>query len=362
MADLNYLRFAEILVDYSLNIKPAEKVVVAAPAVAAPLVEKVYEVLLNRGAYPVIRLGLDTDAEIFYRHAQSRHLDHLSDLSLYQARHTDAIINIMASSNTKSMSTVDPAKQARVMKTSKPVREIIMKKDRWVLTLFPTAAYAQDAEMSLDEFREFVGRSLYLDRRDPIAEWQRVRKHQEKIVRILNRARTVRIADTDTDLTLSVKGRTFINSSGLRNMPCGEVFTGPVETSAEGHIAYSFPACYSGREVEKVHLEFSRGRVVKAAAAKNEKFLLSMLDLDAGARYLGEFAIGLNYGIRQFIKNILFDEKIGGTVHLALGNSYPETGGRNKSALHWDMIKDLRTTGELYVDGELFMSKGKLRL
>ncbi|MCE7908504.1 MAG: hypothetical protein DYH02_09095 [Candidatus Omnitrophica bacterium COP1] len=250
------------------------------------------------------------------------------------------------------------------MKGVKPLRDILHHRMsdgslRWCLTLFPTEAYAQDAEMSLTEFEDFVYRACHVDLQDPVAAWKKVQRNQEKMVQFLNGTKKIRIVAKDTDLSFSVQGRTWINCCGTENMPDGEVFTGPVENSAEGTILYSFPACHNGREIENVHLTFKKGKVIQAHASKNEDYLNKMLDLDEGARYLGEFAFATNRGIQRFTRNILFDEKIGGTVHLALGASYPESGGVNKSVLHWDMICDLRKAGKVYVDGKLFLKDGE---
>jgi aminopeptidase len=235
-------------------------------------------------------------------------------------------------------------------------------KKPWTLTLFPTSAFAQDADMSLTEFEDFVYSATFADQDRPVAKWRALERRQEKMIAALKGADEVHIVGPDTDLTLSVKGRTFINSAGTNNMPSGEIFTGPVETSAEGYIKYDFPVCHAGREIDGIRLVFRKGKVVEASATKNEKFLLSMLDIDRGARRLGELGIGTNFGIDRFVRNILFDEKIGGTIHLALGKSYEETGGRNESALHWDMIKDLRKGGALYVDGEVIQKDGKFKI
>jgi aminopeptidase len=234
---------------------------------------------------------------------------------------------------------------------------------RWCGTLYPTQAHAQDAEMSLEEFTEFVYGACFLNEDDPAAAWTRLGQQQQRYVDWLKGKHRVRVRGTDTDLRLSVEGRVFINSDGKRNFPSGEFFTGPVEDSADGTIRYSIPSIYGGRPVQEIRLRFEQGRVVEASAAQGESFLRQMLELDAGARYLGEFAFGNNFGITRGIRNILFDEKIGGTVHLALGQSYPETGGQNASALHWDMICDLRPAaggGEVWVDDELFMRDGQL--
>jgi aminopeptidase len=230
---------------------------------------------------------------------------------------------------------------------------------KWSLTLFPTEAYAQDAEMSLADFSDFVFRANLLHLDDPVAAWQAEERKQKKLIARLRGADEVRIVGPGTDLRMSVKGRTFIPSVATHNVPSGEIFTGPVEESAEGCISYDFPVCEGGREIDGIRLVFRQGLVVEATATKNQDYLLKMLDMDKGARRLGELGIGTNYDIQRFIKNILFDEKIGGTIHLALGESYAETGGKNKSGLHWDMIKDLRKDGALYVDGKLVQKNGR---
>jgi aminopeptidase len=318
----------------------------------------VYEELLRAGAYTVVRMTPRAASEVFFKFGKPHHFDRLTPFQRLLVDHLDGSIYIDSSPNTRSLSSVDPKKQARVSRTTKPIRERMMKK-RWCLTLFPTQAYAQDAEMSLAEFEDFAYGAMFADRDDAVAAWEAQRTKQEKLIRAIRGARTVRIVGPETDLTLSVKGRVFVNSAGHHNMPCGEIFTGPVENSAEGFIRFDYPVCHAGREVDGVRLVFRKGKVVEATAEKNQKFLTTMLDMDPGARFLGELGIGTNFGIQKFIKNILFDEKIGGSIHLAVGQSYSETGGRNQSALHWDMIKDLRRGGTLYVDGKVFQKDGR---
>lgn len=358
--DIRVAHLARILVRYSVNARPRELITLDATPEAAPLVLAVYEELLRAGAYPFARMNPAETTEIFYRHGKAHHFDTPHPLQRAVVRHLDGSIRIESDPNTRALSGVDPRKQARVSRATGPLRELMMKK-KWCLTLFPTQAYAQDADMSLSDFEDFVYAATFADRRDPIGAWRALSRRQESLVRQLRGARTVRIVGPDTDLTLSVAGRVFINSDGHHNMPSGEVFTGPGEDSAEGHIRFDYPICHAGREVDGVRLVFRKGLVVEASATKNEKFLHAMLDMDPGARRLGELGIGTNYGIDRFIKNILFDEKIGGTIHLALGRSYKETGGRNRSALHWDMIKDLRRGGALHVDGKVFQKDGKFK-
>lgn len=351
-------KFAKLLAHYSIYAKKGETIGVEGPDTAAVLFEALYEELLRAGAFPVIRMTPANVTELFMRSGQPHHYDELPKFELAYARAVDGTVRIMGSPNTRALSSTDPTRMARFAKARKPVRKILLAK-KWSLTLFPTTAYAQDAEMSLREFEDFVYRANLLHLDDPVAAWQAEEKKQKALIARLRGADKVRIVGPDTDLTMSIKGRTFIPSVATHNVPSGEIFTGPVEDSVEGHIAYDFPVCEGGREIDGIRLVFRRGRVVEATATKNQDYLLKMLDMDPGARRLGELGIGTNYDIQRFIKNILFDEKIGGTVHLALGESYEETGGKNKSALHWDMIKDLRKDGALYIDGKLFQKNGK---
>jgi aminopeptidase len=263
------------------------------------------------------------------------------------------------------LTNTDPAKQALLSSANQPIMSRFMEragKDeiRWTATMLPTQAYAQDAEMSLLEFEDFVFRACLLDRDDPVAAWREIERKQQKMVDLLNTKKKLRVqAPNGTDLTMSIEGRRWINCYGEKNFPDGEVFTGPVEDSVEGTIVFDFPAVYMGRECEGVRLRFEKGRVVEATAEKGQDFLLKMLDQDEGARYVGEFAIGCNKGITRFTKNLLFDEKIGGTVHLAVGAGYPESGSKNKSGLHWDMVCDLRNGGRITTDGEIIYENGK---
>ena len=245
------------------------------------------------------------------------------------------------------------------MKALKEVNEWRVEKTRWVIFAYPTEAYAQEAEMSLQEFEDFAYKACLPDLVDPVGYWRNFEKQQARAVEWLNGKKRVHILGPDTDLHLSVEGRRFMNSCCRNNVPDGEIYTGPVEDSANGHVSFSYPVIYNGHEISGVRLWFENGRVIRAEASKNESYLLSALETDPGARYLGEFAIGTNDNINRFTGQILFDEKIGGSFHLALGNSYPQTGGVNKSAIHWDMICDLRQGGSITVDDELFYSNGK---
>jgi len=358
MSDLRIRNLARTLTHYCVRARPQELIGINTTLEATPLVIALYEELIRAGAHPVLRIAPAEITEILYRHGKPHHFDTVTAYQKAYATCVHGTIHIEASPNTRALSRVDPSRQARAARASKPLRAILIKK-KWCVTLFPTQAHAQDADMSLSDFSDFVYAATFSDRADPIRAWKALGRRQAQLIRKLRNARRVRIVGPDTDLSMSVAGRTFINSAGVYNMPSGEIFTGPVENSVEGHIRYDYPICHAGREIDGIRLVFRKGKVVEAGAEKNGKFLLAMLDMDAGARRLGELGIGTNYGIQRFIKNILFDEKIGGTIHLALGESYAETGGRNKSALHWDMIKDLRRGGTLYVDDKPIQKDGK---
>lgn len=345
-------RLAEILVHYSVKAKPGEVVLIRANDLAKALVIAVYKEVLRAGAHPRLSLSFDELNEIYYRGASETQLKHFPKISLYEAKNINCMIAIAAPLNLKGMSGVDPNRMVNRYRTLKPINEWITTKVRWVIANYPVAALAQEAEMGLEEYEDFVYGACLLD-------WEGKKKEMARIARQLERGKELLIKGKDTELRLRIKGRKFIVGGGEFNMPDGEIFTGPIEDSAVGKIRYEFPAIYGGREVSGVRLWFEKGKVVRAQAEKNQGFLESMLNSDEGARRIGELGIGLNYQINRFSNDILFDEKIGGSIHLAIGRSYPETGGKNQSAIHWDLIKDLRQGGELYLDGKRIQKNGK---
>ncbi len=359
MRDERLVKLARVLVDYSVGAGEGDQVMVSGPSVAGPLIREVYIRLLDVGATPVPQVTLPGMQELFFEHARDVHYEKVPSVSRMLYEEVDAQIGIMAPTNTRALANVDPAKQQALGKRNKPLQEIMLAKDRWALTLFPTEALAQESDMALGEYEEFVFAAMALNEDDPVAFWRRKAEEQGRLAERMERAKEVRIVGPGTDLTLSVEGRKFLNDGGEKNMPGGEIFTGPVEDSVEGTVFFGIPVAVAGREVQGVTLRFEGGRVVEASAEKGEEYLISMLDADEGARYLGELGIGTNYGIPRATKNILFDEKLGGTVHLAIGRSYEATGGKNDSSVHWDLICDLREGGELYADGELIEKDGE---
>ncbi len=358
MLPMDPVAFADLLVGYCLEVEEGQRVLVRSTTLATPLLLEIERAVLERDAWPLIRVELPGQQVGFFAHARSRHLDDFDDLALHEAKKIHCLLGIQAPYDTRELVGVDPDKIARLSRARKPMRDATMKK-RWCSTLWPTEAGAAQAGMDLEEFGAFVSGAMFLGRPDPVGGWGQLSRFQEGVIARLSGAGELRIEAEGTDLTLSVKGRTWVNSDGRRNMPSGEVFTGPLETSANGHIRFDIPSSPAGVDVSGVELEFRDGTVVAAKAERGEEYLLRAMATDDGAHRLGEIGIGTNFGISQPIGAILFDEKIGGTVHLALGRSYPETGGKNMSALHWDLICDLRPGGRLSADGETIIEDGR---
>ncbi len=355
MADERVKKLAEIICNWSIRIKKGDIISISSKPEAKALILEIIKIILKKGAMPKLNIGLDGFDYTFYKYASKEQLHFYPKIAEFEAKATSGNINIVVDNNTRELSSIDPQNIAIRRKTTYPISKIIVDRNNWVLTEFPTNALAQDAEMSLEEFEDFYYGACIID-------YKKMDDQQTQIKRLFDKASNVKIIGKDTHLTLSIKGRQGIKCSGKRNIPDGEVFCAPVETSLNGKISYSFPAIYSGREVDGIKLEFKDGKVINATAKKNESLLKRLIDTDKGSRYVGEFAIGLNYNIQKNVKQILFDEKIGGSIHLALGMAYKEGGGKNESALHWDMIKDMRPAaggGEIYFDNKLIYKDGK---
>jgi aminopeptidase len=350
--------FADLLCGYCLDVRPGQQVLVRSTTAAEPLLLELQRAILEREAWPLLRVELPGETAAFYEHARDVHLDEFPRLALDEAKRIDASLSIQAPTEAFELEGVDPARIARLARGRRDLRERIMEK-RWCTTLWPTEAAAQRAGMTFDDFSAFVERALFLDQPDPVGSWAGLSAFQAGLIDRVGGARQIRIEAEGTDLVLDVRGRRWVNSDGRRNMPSGEVFTGPVESSAEGRIRFDVPSGPPGRAVAGVELEFRGGEVVAARADEGDEHLQAALTTDDGARRLGELGIGTNFGIDRPIGAILFDEKIGGTVHLAIGRSYPETGGTNKSAVHWDLICDLRRGGRITADGEVVQQDGR---
>jgi len=357
-------KLANVLLHYSLKLKKGQILKIRGEVVSMPLIKAAYAEAIRIGAHPFVQIIIPANEEMLLKHGSEAQLKFISPIQRAEVNRIDAHLGIWGTENSRHLSGTDPRRQARWQKYNKPLwnrffKRVANKELKFVGTQFPTLADAQDADLSLSDYEDFVYRAGHIDAADPVKHWQKVQGEQQRLVRILNRFDRIHVRAADTDLRLRVKGRPWVNCAGTENFPDGEIFTSPIENSAEGVIRFSYPATYMGHEVEDVRLEFKNGKVVRESGAKNQEFLTAMLNADKGGRYLGEFAIGTNYEIKRFSKNTLFDEKIGGTCHLAVGAGFPESGGKNKSAIHWDMVCDLRKDSEITADGKAIYRNGK---
>jgi aminopeptidase len=362
--DPRVANLAKILVGYSTQVKEGETCLIEGPSPAEPLIAAVYEEVLAAGGQPVVSMSFDEQQSTYFERASDAQLDWISPLQTWAADDADCRIAIGADTNTRELSGIPPERQTKRRAATRHLMEKTMRRSaegahRWVYTLYPTNAYAADAEMSLSEFEGFYYRACLADDSDPLGAWKRASEETRRLADWANGRSEVHVTAPGTDIRLGVEARTFIPCFGDRNMPDGEFFTGPVEDSVEGEVSFHLPAMVGGREVAGVRFKFEGGKIVDASAERGEEFLIKLIDTDDGARRLGELGIGTNYGIATGTKEILLDEKIGGTVHLAIGMSYPETGGVNDSAVHWDMVCDLRAGGAIYADGELIHKDGE---
>ncbi|MBI4159152.1 aminopeptidase [Candidatus Woesearchaeota archaeon] len=348
MNDERIRKVADILVNYSLKIKKGEYVQVVADTEAEPLLKEIYTLLLRKGAFPILKIDFPWQTYVYYATATDEHLNHFPELSLEEMKKMDAFIRIDAGRNARSLTNVDPKKISLRQKVVDPINKERLKK-KWVIFDYPSDSLAQEAEMSTEEFEDFVYNAC-------IQDWEKKSKEMDKFVKIMS-GKIVRIVGNNTDISFSIEGRKWVKGDGRCNMPDGEIFTAPNEKTTEGFIEFDLATIRGGREVAGVRLEFSKGKVVKANAVKNNDYLQGMLNTDEGARYLGELGIGLNEGITKPVRNILFDEKINGTIHLAIGSAYAECGGVNKSAVHWDFIKTMKN-GKIFLDGKLVYENG----
>jgi aminopeptidase len=365
MTDPRVAKLADLIVNYSLELKPGNLVRIDGGTVAAPFVRELYRAALSAGANPRTKVEVEGTDVIAVNESSDEQLAFVSEIDRFEVENLDAIVTIWADRNTRALSQSDPARLSKRIASRRQLTKRFWEridegKAKWVGTRFPTEAHAQDAEMSLAEYEDFVYGACHVRaEEDPVDYWQTMSVDLHERVRELNAFTELRIVGPDTDLRVNLNGREWLAADGKLNMPDGEIFTSPVETETEGDIRFSFPAIFQGRGVEDVRLRFAGGRVVHAEASKDNEFLQSLLDMDEGSRILGEVAFGLNYEIDRFTRDILFDEKIGGTMHFALGSSFKQVGGRNESGLHWDMICDLRADGEVYADGELVWKAGR---
>jgi aminopeptidase len=366
LTDPRIQKFSDILVDHSAHIVPGDRVLIESTTAAEPLVRALFATILDRGGHPHLQLQFPNQELAFFEHAGDVQLDFIPTFTKLAYDEFESRIRIHSETDPQALTSVDPAKQARRQRALAPIMRAQMwrgaeKNFKWVTTLFPTEGYAKEAGMSLEDYENFVYRACFADLEsdDPVSRWKEFETRQAAVIERIEGRDKVEVRGPNVDLTLSIKGRRFRNSFGEHNMPDGEIFTGPVEDSVNGWVRFTYPAIIQGRVVEGVELTFKKGKVVKATAKKNQDFLHEMLEVDAGAKYVGEWAIGTNFNIDTFTGHILFDEKIGGSFHMALGAGYPETGSVNRSIIHWDMICDMRTDSVILVDSELIYRNGE---
>ena len=351
--DPRYDQLAHILVNYSTEVQPGQNVLIhMTEPEAMPLVTATYRAAVQAGAHVEVAFAsVELEYDII-KYGSDAQLDWLPTVTRAGIDWADVWIGIHAVKNPYALTGLPVDRRARRAAVNGKLSSERVNSTRWVTTRVPTEAFAQKARMPLRDAVDFFFNSTIRDWAAEAAQWQRVAD-------IFESHSQVRITGRDTDLTFSTAGRTYVLSKGLRNVPDGEFFTAPVETSVEGHIRFDFPGLYQGTPIDDIQLTFREGRVVEATSANHQDLLEQALGTDAGARYLGEFGIGYNYGIDRFVYETLFDEKMGGTIHLALGNAYKANKGTNESALHWDIVKDLRTEGAIYLDGDKVVENGK---
>jgi aminopeptidase len=362
--DARVQRLSRVICEYSLDLKPGQLMLIEGPALAEPLILELVKTALELGAIPRVRPATAGAQAAFLGNASDEQLAYLAPSALPEMAAIDVRVAIHAAWNTRELSGIDPRRVAAAQSARRPLMDLYMRRSaegelNWCVTAFPCEAFAQDADMALDDYEDFVYRAGWLHLADPVAAWREFAAKLQQIVDRLVDVRTMRVVGEDTDITLGVAGRRWIPCHGDRNFPDGEVYTGPIETETTGDVRFSYPAIFGGREVDDVRLRFEGGRVVKSEAASGGDLLREMLAMDDGASILGEFAIGTNYEVQRYSKQILFDEKIGGTCHMALGAGYPESGSTNTSGLHWDMVCDLRSGGEIHADGEVIYRAGR---
>jgi aminopeptidase len=366
MPDARVLKLAEIMVDYSLELKPGQQVWLRTSPIAQEFNLAFFEKAVRAGAHVLVEQAIPGADEAYYKHASDAQLDFVPPYRKLVAETFDASLRVWADENTRALAGVDPSRMARGRKASAQIFKTVMQRAaagayRWCVTVHPTPAMAQDANMSLADYADFVYSAGMLNEPDPVACWRAEGKKQETLIAWMKGRKDVTLKGANIDLKFSIEGRTFEKSDGLYNFPDGEIFTSPVDDTAEGWVRFKYPGIFEGQEVEDIELWFEGGRVVREKASRNQELLTSLLNTDEGARRLGEWGIGTNYSITRFSRNMLFDEKIGGTIHLAVGQSFPECGGTNESGLHWDMLCDMADS-EVTVDGEVFYRNGRFSL
>ena len=359
MKDQRISNLARVILSHSLKLKSGESLIIEGETGAMPLIEEIYRLALAGGAHPYVRILVPELTKNFYLLGTNEQLQYVHELEWVYRTKFDARCRILGENNTRLLTRVDPARQKLATLARKELITEALKNERWNVAIFPTNAYAQDAEMGVDDLADLIFAACFCDNGDAIARLHKFNEWQSQLCNRLQQSNQVRIVAKDTDLTMMTTGRKYSVEDAAVNLPSGEIYTGPVENSVNGEIRFTYPVIFNGREISNIWLRFRDGEVVDYQAGKNKQALAEMLSMDPGAKRLGELGIGTNPHITQFCGNLLLDEKISGTIHLALGRSYPETLGCNQSLIHIDMVCELRNGGEVYLDGELFQKDGK---
>ena len=366
MSDFNE-KAAILAVQYATAVKPGDQVIIRGSAVANDLMKAISTEVVKAGGHPFIMSLVPGVATAQYKYASDEQLRFAPNWLKEMFKTMDVMINVFADANRQEMALIDPEKM-KIKQTSEANQEIqkIMNEREakgefcWTIVPYPCDAFAQDAKMDTDSYAKFVYNALKLDTADPAEHWRGIEKEQDKIVQYLNNVKEIHVLGEETDLSLKVEGRPWVNCCGHKNLPDGEVFTSPHEDSINGHIRFTFPGIFQGKEIENIFLEFKDGKVIKATAEKGQELLDTILSIK-NANMIGEFAVGTNYGVTTFTKNMLFDEKMGGTLHMALGMGFPDTKSKNQDCvIHWDILKDMKSEqSQISADGKVIYKAGK---
>jgi aminopeptidase len=346
-------KLAQLIVRYSLKVKPDTVVLINGSEEARDFILELYKEVLLKGAHPAVNVSLNGTLDFYYKHANNNQINKFPDFRMHQVKNSQYYIGIDTSGNTRELSNCNPKKIMARKKVVKPISNYIVNerdKIKRVTVGFPCSALAQEAEMSLNEYENFVYSACLCD-------WSKLCKQFKKISDVFEKGKNVHLIGENVDLKFSISGKNSIADCGEENMPGGEIFMAPVRDSLNGWIKFEYPAVYMDKEVAGIYLKFEKGKVIEAKAEKNEELLKEVLKTDENSCYVGEFGIGANPGITKYTENLLFDEKISGTIHLALGMAYKENGGGNDSAVHWDIVKDMKK-GKIVLDNKVVQEKG----
>lgn len=367
MPDSCCVNLAKILLEHSTKVKPKDKVMIIAYPPAEPLVVELYKQLLAIGAYPHTHIEIEELDFLRFTNATEDQLEMVNPIVSMVAETFDIYIEVLSKSNTRDLTNADPERQAIHARAYASIARVMRERAasgslRWVLTAFPTYAYAQEAQMSLTEYEDFVFRTTYANLDRPLEKWEEIQKKQQRYVDWMHGKKNVEVRGDNVDLRFSIEGRPFVNEAGYFNLPDGEIFTAPVEHSIDGWVRFPYPAVFHDRVMEGIEITFEKGQAIEASSRQNDEVLQHILKIDQGASYVGEFGIGLNPEIDRCIRNTLFDEKMNGTIHIGLGAGFPESGSKNDSAIHLDLICEMRGGGEILVDGERIYEDGAFSL